>query len=272
MRSVAILPLLVLAACGTTSRSTNDFAKPNDLMGAEIRQRIDDIRYQHREQLFNSLLWLAQAGEQAIPALLEGLRHEDPKVRSNCAWVLGEMGDKRVIPHLQPLTSDEVESVRLESARSLIVLGDMRPVPVLIEGLDSERIQVRFLCHETLKASTKRDFEYDHLTDDRLTRSHAVYRWRRWWSEQANDPYFAASYAQAHGLRTEDAGVNPDGLGTPAAPLGETTPVKNVPTPEPEPVENGTERTLEVTGEKVTGEKVTSEKSNSEKPKQDGSH
>ncbi|MFO1051708.1 MAG: HEAT repeat domain-containing protein [Planctomycetota bacterium] len=217
MRSAAFITLLSLAACGTTSDHQSEFSQPNKLMGQEIQRRIDEIRYQHRDVLFNNLLWLAQAGEQAIPALLDGLRHEDPKVRSNCAWVLGEMGDSRVIQYLKPLVQDQVESVRLEGARSMVALGDMNQVPVLIEGLDSERIQVRYLCHEALKTATKRDFDYDHLTDDKLSRSHAVYRWRRWWSEQSQDPFFASSYAQAHGIRAED-----EALGQPAAPAGET--------------------------------------------------
>ncbi|MBI5850011.1 MAG: HEAT repeat domain-containing protein [Planctomycetes bacterium] len=228
MRSVAFTTLLALAACGTTSQHQSEFVQPNQLMGQEISRRIEEIRYQHRDVLVNNLLWLSQAGEQAIPALIEGLRHEDPKVRANCSWVLAEIGDRRVIPHLQPMVRDSVESVRLESARTLTVLGDLKHVPVLIEGLDSERVQVRYLCHEALKRSTARDFDYDHLTDDKLARSHAVYRWRRWWSEQSNDPFFASSYAQAHGLRSEDA-TGTDG-GQPAVPSGETQP-----TPQPVP-------------------------------------
>ena len=235
MRTVAITTLLVLTACGTTRDHSSEFAQPNQLMGQEISRRIEEIRYQHRDVLFNNLLWLAQSGEQAIPALLDGLRHEDPKVRSNCCWVLSEIGDRRAIPYLQPLSRDSVDSVRLEAARSLVVMGDMKPVPVLIEGLDSERIQVRWLCHEALKRSTARDFDYDHLTDDRLARSHSVYRWRRWWSEQSNDPFFAASYAQAHGLRTDDA-MGTEGMDLPAAPSGETAVPSELAPPSAAPV------------------------------------
>jgi hypothetical protein len=233
MRSAAFTTLLVLTACGTTGRQDNEFVQPNELMGQEISRRVDEIRYQHRDVLVNNLLWLSQAGEQAIPALLDGLRHEDPKVRSNCSWVLAEIGDRRVIPYLQPMTKDSAESVRLEAARSLVVLGDLKQVPVLIEGLDSERPQVRFLCHEALKRATAREFEYDHLTDDRLARSHAVYRWRRWWSEQSNDPFFAASYAQTHGLRTDEAMASGSG-DQPAKPDGEMQPMPLTPTPTPQ--------------------------------------
>ena len=67
-------------------------------MGKEIDHRVAQIPYQHREELFNNLLWLSQSGEQAIPALLVGLEHAEPKVRSNCAWVLARIGDRQNSP------------------------------------------------------------------------------------------------------------------------------------------------------------------------------
>lgn len=67
-------------------------------MAGEITRRVEQIPYQHREELLQSLMWLAQTGEQTIPALLTGLHHGNPKVRSSCAWVLGRIGDRRVIP------------------------------------------------------------------------------------------------------------------------------------------------------------------------------
>lgn len=217
MRSVALYCLLlVLAACGTTRQQESTFVQPNELMGQEIQRRVDQIQYQHRDELFNSLLWLAQCGEQAVPALLDGLEHSEPKVRSNCAWVLAQIGDRRVIPHLQSLTDDEHETVRLEAARTLVLLGDLKHVPTLIEGLDSDKKEVRYLCHAALKDSTGRDFDYDHLTDDAFARAQTVYRWREWWSEQSGDKFFASTYAEQHGLRTEAA--------RPAAPGGETAP------------------------------------------------
>ena len=218
MRTLALPTLLLsLAACGTVARQDLPFAEPNALMGEEIRQGVADIRYQHRDELFNSLVWLAQTGEQAIPALLEGLDESEPKVRSNCAWVLAQIGDRRVIPYLQTKVDDDSESVRLEVSRTLVLLGDLSQSPQLIEGLDSPKVQVRYLCHEALKTATGRDFDYDHLTDDKLARAQSVFRWRDWWGKQADDPFFASAYAQQHGLRAEAAA-------RPAAPTAETMP------------------------------------------------
>ncbi len=225
MRSVSVTCLLLLAvsACGTTQVEDSPFLQPNQLMGQEIRDRIEQIPYQHREELFNNLLWLSQTGEQAIPALLKGLHHTEPKVRANCAWVLGQMHDRRVIPDLQAMTDDPNETVRLEVARTLVSLGDLNQAPTLIEGLDSDKVQVRYLCHEALKDATRRDFDYDHLADDEVSRAQAVYRWRTWWAKQSGDTFFASSYAQQHGLRPDGQPMTSD-TGTPAAPSVETAP------------------------------------------------
>ncbi len=136
--TMAVLPWV--AACGTTGEVDDRFAKPNELMESEIENRVSNIQYQHREELFNNLLWLKQAGEQAIPALLQGLKSPDAKTRSNCAWTLAQIGDRRVIPDLKRLANDRDQTVRLEVARSLVQLGDMKYCPTLIDALDSDKV------------------------------------------------------------------------------------------------------------------------------------
>jgi hypothetical protein len=198
----AIIPLILaaLTGCATTTGSEDTYSKANSVVAAEIGRRIEDIRYLHRQDLLDNLMWLAQAGEQAIPYLVKGLRHEDAKVRANSAWVLGRIKDRRVIPDLQMAASDENPTVRLEIARTLVTLGDLKHAPVLIEGLDSDRPAVRYNCHQALKDATNRDFGYDHLAENVGERQRAVLRWRQWWGEQFNDRWFAQSYAQAHGF------------------------------------------------------------------------
>lgn len=214
-----------LYGCGTTSHATNnEFAQPNSLMAKEIDSRVEQIPYQHREELYNNLLWLAQRGEQAIPSLLKGLASNEPKVRSSTAWVLGRIGDRRTIGNLQQLVNDQHETVRLEVARSLVEMGDVKQAPTLIAALDSEKVQVRAMCHDALKRATGKDFGYDHLTDNMEQRKVAVLRWRQWWSVQSNDPWFAQQYAQQNQIATPGA-----------APLGET---RLNPAPAQEPVQN----------------------------------
>jgi len=215
MRSAAhcVLLLCALTACSTPAPapSLDTWQQPNSLMAVEIDRRIEQIPYQHRDELFNNLVWLAQTGEQTIPSLLRGLQHENPKVRSSSAWVLGRIGDRRTIPDLQRVATDREPTVRLECARTLVMLGDLAWSPMLIEGLDSDRKEVRYMCHDVLKSATGHDFGYDHLQESKEQMTLAVLRWRQWWSEYSGDAQFAVNYQRQHGL-----GVQP------AAPMGET--------------------------------------------------
>ena len=192
--------LFALTACSTTERAVSPYQQPNALMSTEINQRIDQIPYQHRDELVQNLLWLAQTGEQTIPALIAGLNSENPKVRSSCCWVLGRLRDRRTVPALQSLVRDSETSVRMEACRTLVLMGDLEQSPKLIEGLDSDRKEVRYMCHEALKTATGHDFGYDHLNQDQQELQFAVLRWRQWWGEYGGDTFFASSYEQEHGL------------------------------------------------------------------------
>jgi hypothetical protein len=95
---------------------------------------------------------------------------------------------------------------------------------VLIEGLDSDKKEVRYMCHETLKASTGRDFGYDHLNSNETEMRLSVLRWRQWWGEYAGDTFFAQSYETKHQLKNAVA-----------APAGETKPATDGQTPNDTP-------------------------------------
>ncbi|MEM7204669.1 MAG: HEAT repeat domain-containing protein [Planctomycetota bacterium] len=228
MRRLAF-PLVAFAmvACATQEGSSSRFSEPNALMGEEIRNRIEQIPFQHREELFHNLLWLAQAGEQAIPDLLAALRSQDTKVRSNAVWVLGQIGDRRIIPDLRRLTQDQDRTVRLETSRTLMLLGDIQRAPTLIEALDSDKVQVRYLCHEALKTATGQDFGFDHLNDDLSQRRRSVLEWREWWTSMSGDSGFSTRYAARHGLSNGTRGVE----GWAASPS--PAPLAGAPAPEP---------------------------------------
>lgn len=204
--------LLALQSCSTTQNgSESPYVQPNSLMAGEITRRIEQIPFQHRDELLQNLLWLSQTGEQTIPSLLSGLANENPKVRSSCAWVLGRLRDHRTVPNLQAAMRDSEPTVRLECARTLVLLGDLNFAPNLIEGLDSDRKEVRYLCHEALKTSTGHDFGYDHLNQVDADLKLSVLRWRQWWSDYSGDALFAQSYQQRYHLQPQAA-----------APVGET--------------------------------------------------
>lgn len=219
--------LLALASCSTTKPSSDSpFVQPNPLMAEEISRRIEQIPFQHREELLENLVWLAERGEQCIPSLLTGLRHDSTKVRASCAWMLGRLRDRRTIPNLQQAMHDDDVTVRMECARTLVLMGDLAWSPNLIEGLDHERKEVRYLCHEALKTATGHDFGYDHLNQNEGDLRLSVLRWRQWWGEYSGDAMFAASYQQKHSLQ-----------GQPAAPQGETKPMPTEPETVTPPVE-----------------------------------
>jgi hypothetical protein len=192
--------LFALASCSTTESTVSPYQQPNSLMSSEINQRIDQIPFQHRDELLQNLLWLHQAGEQTIPALLRGLNAENPKVRSSCCWVLGRLRDRRTVNDLRQLVTDSEARVSLEACRTLVIMGDLAQSPRLIEGLDSDRKEVRYMCHEALKSATGHDFGYDHLTQNQNELQLAVLRWRQWWGEYGGDTFFAASYQKENGL------------------------------------------------------------------------
>ncbi len=224
--------LFAFAACSSTSPTKSEedpFIQPNSLMAGEITSRVQQIPFQHRDELVQNLIWLTDAGEQVIPAVLEGLKHQNAKVRSSCAWVLGRLHDRRTIPALRSIANDSETSVRTEVARTLVLLGDLQSCPTLIEGLDSDKREVRYMCHEALKVATGHDFGYDHLNASKRDMQTAALRWRQWWGEYSGDTFFAQKYQQQNGLEAQ-----------PAAPAGETKPNPgNEPMPTPTPKATG---------------------------------
>lgn len=227
--------LFALASCSTSGNPVSPYLQPNSLMDSEINQRIDQIPFQHRDELVQNLLWLNQTGEQTIPALLRGLKSENPKVRSSCCWVLGRLRDRRTVDNLRQLVTDDETSVRLEASRTLVLMGDLDQSPRLIEGLDSERKEVRYMCHEALKSATGHDFGYDHLNPNQLELQLAVLRWRQWWGEYGGDTFFAASYQKENGLNSLAA------PGGETKPNDESSPVPEAPQPDAGQAEAQTE-------------------------------
>ena len=208
-RALIGLVFLPLTACWS---SGSNYYESDGLMGEEIRGRVNQIAFQHRDELYQNLLWLAQSGEPALPALVDSLSSKNPKVRSSCAWVLGQIGDRRTITDLQDYVDDEHPTVRMEVARSLLVMGDMEQAPALIEGLDANRTEVRYMCHEALKSASGRDFGFDHLSQDLYTRRQAVLQWRKWWSDVSGDEFFSSTYAAENGLDQDPTGAPMGGI------------------------------------------------------------
>ncbi len=88
-------------------------------------------------------------------------------------------GDRRNIPHMQPLLRDDARGVRYQAAASLVELGDSSGFAVLVEGLADGEIRYRYKCFQSLRAVTGQDFGYRHDADPQERRV-AVTRWMDW--------------------------------------------------------------------------------------------
>jgi hypothetical protein len=188
-RVFAILCGLVLAACTTTqinpqgntiTVSNSEWPDPPNPLAAErIQTRIDNIKYQHNQTLLTNLERLVAYGDVAVPFALEGLKSDDAMTRMGCAYVLGRIGNPRVIPDLRPLLEDEVAIVRFEVASRLGDLGSREGYAVLVDGLEDPNIRNRYNCFKALSEQTGRDFGYKH-NDQPEQRAVAVAQWRAW--------------------------------------------------------------------------------------------
>ena len=191
--SIRLLALLLAAAvCGCKSSPDEDssvenktaeergFAQStNPMVQTRIQARVDNIRYQRGTTLITNLERIAAYGEPAIPICIEGLKSDDAMTRMGCAYVLGRIGDTRTVPELEATLGDQVDFVRYEAASQLGTMGSKTGYGVLVEGLESERVEYRFKCFEALRELTGHTFGYVHNAPAE-ERAAAVTKWKEW--------------------------------------------------------------------------------------------
>jgi HEAT repeat protein len=184
LRLIALLVALGMAACSSSSKAkdTEDpefHSTDNPIVQARLQARVDNIKYQRGVTLITNLERLAAYGHLAIPVCLEGIESEDAMTRMGCAWVLGRIGDTRAVPHLEGLLGDDVDFVRYEAAAQLGQIGSTAGYRVLVQGLEDEKLEYRFKCHEALRELTGKNFGYSHNASPEL-RAAAVKKWQQW--------------------------------------------------------------------------------------------
>jgi HEAT repeat protein len=186
--SIRFLALLLAAAvCGCKSspdeeksaeeRGFNTSANP--MVQTRIQARVDNIRYQRGTTLITNLERLAAYGETAIPICVQGLKSDDAMTRMGCAYVLGRIGDTRTVADLEAVLGDPVDYVRYEAASQLGNMGSKTGYGVLVQGLESERVEYRFKCFEALRELTGHTFGYVHNAPAE-ERAAAVTKWKAW--------------------------------------------------------------------------------------------
>jgi HEAT repeat protein len=127
---------------------------------------------------------IVEHGEPSVPPLLEALRGPTPRVRSQAAYLLGALQDRRTIPDLLAATSDPEPTVRYEAAGALLELREPRGLAPLVDGLSDPDPRLRSKCIEVLAEKTGQRFGFaaDGSPEDRAA---AIARWREWTARSA---------------------------------------------------------------------------------------
>ena len=105
---------------------------------AEEKRRVRRVKRTKRQspaevkRLLQEVVAMGEAGSpDALPALIEALRHENGNVRRLAASALGKIGDPRAVPPLLGCLDDEKPQVRQYAITALGRIGDVAAIPVL---------------------------------------------------------------------------------------------------------------------------------------------
>jgi len=83
---------------------------------------------------------IVQLGSNAVPALMEALCDNNPKIRSAACTALGQIGDNTAVPKLIKCLNDNAIYVRIAACTALGQIGDPSAVPALIACLDQQDV------------------------------------------------------------------------------------------------------------------------------------
>ncbi len=115
---------------------------------------VEAVQHPLRDVRIDAAFMLAKQTENkdfaAVPGLIEALNHEDNRIRSAAAEVLGEIGDPSSVPHLLQIINHERDgNIRWKATGSLSKMGE-DAVPGLVEALQDEDWKVRRSACEAL--------------------------------------------------------------------------------------------------------------------------
>ena len=107
---------------------------------ADLLQQLADGKRPAREEAVRAL---GEIGDKrAVPHLIQALGDQYTKVREAAASALGHIGDEQAAPHLVQALGDQNVRVRSEAVQALSQIG-RAAVPHLVQALDDERREVR---------------------------------------------------------------------------------------------------------------------------------
>lgn len=191
-----LLGLLALAGCITettgappTAQSDSPWLEPSPLLAQQIESESQRLPWTRDVEQMEQIRWFARVGEPAYETLLELAVDDRDNVAAAALAALGATGDRRLVPYLQELdwTPERLEGdLGLERARTLVRLGDWSAIPVLVRGLNDDRLITRRLCYEALYEATREDQGYDPHADA-YEREKSVDRWKDWWLRRTGE-------------------------------------------------------------------------------------
>jgi HEAT repeat protein len=91
-----------------------------------------------------------QPDERAVPALVEAMASDDALLARLAANALEAIG-AAAVPALLDLMENGPQSVRLEAARTLAMIGDTRAIPALFNALDEDSALMEYWANEGLE-------------------------------------------------------------------------------------------------------------------------
>lgn len=134
-------------------------------------------------QSFSAIEEIVEIGEPAIPILLDMLDDGNLYERWASVYALGRIGfyaDKKkqeeILPHLKKAFGDPNPTIKTLAAGTATAFGDPSGIPILIESLESDEVELfseppellRAYSMTVLRHYTQQDFGYD------------VKKWREW--------------------------------------------------------------------------------------------
>lgn len=150
-REVRIQAIIMLGLLKDASPETEEV-----LCDAVLLDRDPDVRASAAKD------FVVLKSRKAVDTLIRSLA-EDPyeAARSNAAWALGSVGDRRAVDSLREATQDEDTMVRLRAVSALLKIKPKSAVPELIDRLEDSSPMVRDRALEALRAITRKNLGKD---------------------------------------------------------------------------------------------------------------
>jgi HEAT repeat protein len=192
-----IVGLIVLTGCVSETRTmTGEVIEerppimgeksPIEQVETQVRQRIENMRYESGTELLKTIETVAGCKELALRPIAEALPTVEPGVRANLVYTLSLIGGGKAHRMVASQISDQSPVVRYEVASALLQFKDWSGVPLLIGFLEAEDRRIRYKSFQALSSFAKQDFGYDFGAPEE-ERTAAVTRWKEWWADKRSD-------------------------------------------------------------------------------------